>query len=76
MSEHDTQADLDARRRYRIVRHYRFNSRKRVINTGLTLAQAQAHCQDEETSSSTCRTSKARAITRRNGPWFDGYETE
>lgn len=75
MSETDTQALINSRRRYRIVRHY-FKGRKRTINTGLTLEQAQAHCQNEETSSSTARTAKARAITRKHGPWFDGYELE
>lgn len=67
MSEHDIQADLDSRRRYRIVRHYFHGSRKRTILSGLTLAQAQAHCQsdwawfdDDEN----------------NGAWFDGYEVE
>lgn len=58
---------------YKIVRHY-FNKRvKRTIATHLTLEQAQAYCQDPETSSSTATSAKARAVTRRNGDWFDGY---
>lgn len=76
MSEHNTQADLDTRKRFKIVRHYFYNSHKRTIETGLTLEQAQRWCQSEETSSSTCRSSRAKAITRRNGPWFDGYELQ
>ena len=48
----------------------RFN---RVIKTGLTLAEAQAHCQDPETSSSTCTRSDRRRITRERGKWFDSY---
>lgn len=48
----------------------------RTIKTGLTLEQAQAHCNDPETSSSTCTTAKARRITRRNGSWFDGWTEE
>lgn len=53
---------------YRIVRSY-FNAgiRKRVIDTGLTLAEAQAHCQNPDTSSSTCQTKVGKARTRRIG---------
>lgn len=57
---------------YRIVRHY-FKGGTRTIRRGLTLAEAQAHCSDPETSSSTATGSKARARTRRHGAWFDGY---
>lgn len=60
---------------YRIVRFY-FSAaiRRRILAEGLTLAEAQAHCQDPETSSSTARGPVATARTRRLGPWFDGYE--
>ena len=57
---------------YNIVRFY-YKGGQRVIERGLTLEEAQAHCKDPETSSTTCTTSRAKAITRRNGPWFDGY---
>lgn len=60
---------------YRIVRMY-MRGGKRVINTGLTLEQAQEHCRDPETSSRTATSSKARQRTRDRGPWFDGYEEE
>jgi hypothetical protein len=59
---------------YKIVRHYFNKSYKRTIDTRLTLEEAQAHCSDPETSSSTCTSARARAVTRRNGSWFDGYE--
>ncbi len=60
---------------YRIVRFYRDRDHaSRIIDRGLTLAEAQKHCQDPETSSSTCTTSAGRARTRRLGAWFDGYE--
>jgi hypothetical protein len=63
------------RTRYRIVRMY-FKGGKRVIASNLTLEEAQAHCQNPETSSSTCTTSAGRARTRRMGAWFDGYEED
>jgi hypothetical protein len=58
---------------YRIVRCYR-DKPKRIMERGVTLAEAQAHCSDPETSSSTCTKPAAKAVTRRNGPWFDAYE--
>ena len=60
---------------YKIVRGYMHGGR-RVIETGLTLEQAQEHCSDPETSSRTCTGSKAKARTKAKGPWFDGYEEE
>jgi hypothetical protein len=59
---------------YRIIRFYKSGKRKpRTIKTGLTLQEAQAHCNDPETSSSTA--TKADYHTLRRGPWFDGYDT-
>ena len=61
-------------RRYRIVRHYRDAwPNRRTIRRGLTLAEAQAHCTDPETSSSTATGAVARRRTARLGAWFDGY---
>ena len=45
---------------YQIIR-FRFNGNNKVLKTGLTLEQAQAHCENPETSG--------------NG-WFDGYNLE
>ena len=60
---------------YRIIRFYESaNIRRRIIDTGLTLEQAKAHCSDPETSSSTCTTAAGKARTKRLGRWFDGYE--
>lgn len=60
--------------RYTIVRYYfRRPGRGRVIARGLTLEQAQAHCSDPETSSSTCTKATGKRRTARMGPWFDGY---
>lgn len=62
--------------RYAIVRFYLEGSRRRVIHRDLTLEEAQAHCNDPETSSSTCRKAANRARTRARGPWFDGYRKQ
>lgn len=46
---------------YRIIRFYRADNRRpRTIKNGLTLAEAQAHCQRDD--------------TRQEGAWFDGYD--
>ena len=68
---------------FKIVRHYygkpsygdlgHLDSHRRTIETSLTLEQAQAHCNDPETSSSTCTTAAKRRYTAKVGEWFDGY---
>ncbi len=60
---------------FKIVRGY-LKGGRRTINTGLTLEQAQAHCQDPETSSRTCTKAAGKRRTATRGPWFDGYEAE
>lgn len=60
---------------YKIVRMYRDHPEmKHTIKTKLTLEEAQAHCQDPETSSSTATSREAQQRTERFGPWFDGFE--
>jgi hypothetical protein len=61
---------------YKIVRVYHKSYSQRVIKCDLSLEQAQAHCSDPETSSQTARSSAARQVTKRMGPWFDMYEKE
>lgn len=58
---------------YRIVRHFQRSGRKVTIARHLAIEQAQAHCRDPQTSSSTCTDAAARRRTRQHGPWFDGY---
>ena len=65
---------------YKIVRYYtgplvgdRHQSYKRTIATGLTFEEAQAHCRNPETSSTTATGPRARRRTRTKGAWFDGY---
>jgi len=45
---------------YKIIR-FRFEGNNRVIKRGLTLDEAQAHCNDPSTSGE---------------GWFDGYDEE
>ena len=60
---------------YQIVRFYKdAGIRRRVIGVGFTLKEVQEHCNNPETSSSTCKGKVGRARTRRVGAWFDGYE--
>ena len=61
---------------YKIVRMFQKHPRLETVKRGLTLEEAQAHCRDPETSSSTCKDSTGRSRTRVMGPWFDGYEEE
>lgn len=62
---------------YSIVRFYqnpKFDTV--VLDTGFTLEEAQAHCQDRETSSTTATRPEALEHTRSHGAWFDGYREE
>lgn len=59
---------------YKIVRFYQDSTQpRRTIKVVETLDEAQAHCQDPETSSKTCKKPHNRRRTRQHGPWFDGY---
>lgn len=62
---------------YRVVRFYqRDDIPDKIIKSGLSLAEARAHCSDPETSGSTAVSDDGRAETALFGPWFDGYEEE
>lgn len=62
---------------FEIHRHYQSEDWvTETIETGLTLEEAQAHCSDPETSSSTCTEPENVARTEERGPWFDGYTEE
>jgi hypothetical protein len=50
---------------YKIIRFYRNSDHKnhmKIMKRGLSLAEAQQHCQDER--------------TKKCGVWFDGYGEE
>lgn len=67
---------------YKIVRFYQNGRPARVMRRGLTLKQAQDHCNDPETSSETKKTAcngNDKAIARwheQQKHWFDGYTEE
>jgi len=62
---------------YKIVRFYQDDRYPReTLVRGLTLEQAQTHCEDPETSSVTATSEDAIERTRRCGAWFDGYYQE
>lgn len=60
---------------YKIIRYYQRNG-KQTVRSGLTLEQAQSHCNDPETSSTTAVSPSAKRRTRQAGPWFDGFQKE
>lgn len=62
---------------YKVLRFYESDSvETETVLTGLTLDQAQAHCKDPETSSSTCTNPEGVERTARSGRWFDGWTEE
>lgn len=62
---------------YSITRmFFRDDVANRTIKTGLTLEEAREHCNDPETSSSTCTSDEGINRTENCGPWFDGYDVE
>lgn len=61
---------------YKVIRFFEDSGRRSTVKTGLTLALAQAHCKDPETSSSTCTSPAGKRRTRRSGRWFDGWTEE
>ena len=65
-------------KRYKIIRMYNrldadgeFLTKHRIVRRGLTLEEAQAHCNDPATSSLS-GTAKPKGAY----DWFDGYEEE
>ncbi len=60
---------------YKIIRKF-MNHEDQIIEDGLTMEEAQAHCKDPETSSRSAISREAIALTEKMGPWFDGYEEE
>ncbi len=76
MSDKNTNYDeMKNNRVYKIVRMYQTIGRPhRTIKAHLTLKEAQDHCKDPETSSSTCTSAARLRYTKRVGKWLDGFE--
>lgn len=62
--------------KYEIVRFFCESGVRRVVRRNQTLAMAQAHCRDRETSSTTCTNARGKRRTRERGAWFDGYREQ
>lgn len=60
---------------YKIIRFHE-NSASKVIKRGLTLEEAHQHCEDPETSSSTCTEQENIQYTEKHGRWFDGFDDD
>lgn len=66
--------DCDVNRAYTITRIFWDSPEHNiVVKRNLTLREAQAHCKDPETSSSTATAPGAILLKVKYGPWFDGY---
>jgi len=60
---------------YKVIRFYA-SGRKVILKRGISLDDAQKHCNSPETSSKTATSRLAIRRTRMNGAWFDGYTAE
>jgi hypothetical protein len=59
---------------YKIIRFYQsFMKSNKIIKTGLSKKDALKHCNDIQTSSSTCTNEDGIKHTKKNGHWFDGF---
>jgi len=66
---------------YRIVRFFAGHVRPggwggpygETVRDEVSLAEAQEHCSDPESSSETCTSAAGKRLTRERGPWFDSY---
>ena len=57
---------------------FKFNGDSRVLDTGLSLDEAQAFCEHDDSSSRTCMDKRKLASwgNNPNNPWFVGYRKE
>ena len=60
----------------KIIRFYQADLPREIVATGLTLEEAQEHCQGWDSSSRTCTTDEGIARTAEKGAWFEGYDDE
>lgn len=50
--------------------------KRRTLRRGLTLREAQRHCQNPESSSLTCKLPRNVKRTKERGPWIDMFTKE
>jgi len=63
--------------KYKIVRMFFNDFNKSItIKRNLNSDQAMAWCSDPETSSSTCKSAKKLAYTKKHGQWFDAFDDQ
>jgi hypothetical protein len=60
---------------YKIIRKV-FKGEDQVIAQGLTLQEAQEHCNDPETSYKTCTSAEGQGLTEKHIMWFHCYYQE
>jgi len=63
-------------RTYGVTRLFRDSPDRIEQRTGLSLKEAQEHCRNPETSSSTASERTLMHVGESRGPWFDCYEVE
>ena len=61
---------------YKIVRKFFGDHEDEIVATGVTLAEARAHCNSPDSSSRTSTSKEGLARTRNYGEWFDSYYEE
>lgn len=61
---------------YKIVRKYFRGHPSETLYTGQTLEVVREHCNDPDTTSSSCTTPEGMQRTREMGPWMDVYYKE
>ena len=59
--------------KYKIVRQFFNTNRKLTVKTNVSLKEAQAHCHNPQTSSTTCTDKNGKERTKRYGRWFDQF---
>lgn len=73
---YDDETDEDDKT-YEIVRFYQDpDMHRETVETGLTLEEAEDHCNGKQASSRTCTTPEGIARTMEYGEWFEGYTEE
>ena len=72
----NTESEEPEEKTYKIMRHFQDLHERPVIAEGLTLQEAQEHCDNDETSSRTATNQEALERTKKFGIWFDAYTEE